>query len=219
MENADIIVSSLGGLSYGGVFIIALMANLILPVPEELILLAVGYLTGIGIFMYPLAMGIFVLGMIVSDYILYSLSYRGSKFVLKLKKKLDKRGYFKNESYIKENINKIIFFSRFLVYLRFIGPVIAGSLKIRRRVFLAYDLLALIIYINIFMLLGNYFHRQIYLIENGIAKFIHYFLTILVIIVVIIALRYIQKNFIKWMSTLTVYINNIIPEDISDGQE
>jgi membrane-associated protein len=213
MQNADVIVNSLGSLSYGGIFIIALMANLVIPVPEEIALLAMGYLTGIGVFTYPLAMIIFVLGMLVSDYILYSLSYTGSKFVSKFKERLKNKGYLKNEDYVKKNIKKIIFFSRFVVYLRFIGPVLAGSLKINRKVFLAYDFLALVIYVNIFMLLGHYFHQQVYLIENGIAKFIHYFLTIIILIIVVIALRYVQKNFLNWMNKISEYINNITPSN------
>lgn len=219
METADILVSSIGGLSYSSIFVIALLANLIIPVPEEIVLLAIGYLTGIGVLMYPLAMAIFILGMLVSDYILYSLSYRGSTIVSRLKKRLNKRGYLKDDNYVKQNIKKIIFFSRFLVYLRFIGPVLAGSLKTNRKVFLIYDFLALVIYVNIFMLLGNYFHRQIYLIENGIAKFIHYFLTLFIIILVIFLLRYIQKHFTRWMSALTKYINIVLPETKTDSTE
>jgi membrane protein DedA with SNARE-associated domain len=211
MEQTDVILNSIGGLSYGGIFVVALMSNLIIPVPEEIILLAIGYLTGIGVFMYPTAMGIFILGMLISDYVLYSLSYTGSRFVTRLKERLQKKGYFKNESYIKRNIHKIVFFSRFLVYLRFIGPVVSGSLKIKRKVFLTYDFLALVIYVNLFMWLGNFFHKQIFFIENGIAKFIHYFLTAIIVIAVIGALYYIQKNFIKWMNHLGDLISTIIP--------
>jgi hypothetical protein len=71
--------------------------------------------------------------------------------------------------------------------------------------------LALVIYVNIFMLLGNFFHRQIFLIENGLAKFVHYFLTLIIIVLVIFILKYIQKNFIKWLTKITEYINNFIP--------
>lgn len=211
MDKADIIANSLGSLSYGGVFVVALLSNMVIPVPEEIVLLAIGYLTGIGIFMYPAVMAIFILGMLASDYLLYSLSLRGSHLVSKLHKRLEKRGLLKNETYLRKNINKIIFFSRFLVYLRFIGPVVAGSLKVHRRKFLTYDFLALVIYVNIFLALGNYFHKQISIISNGIAKFIHYFETVIIIVLVVIVLRYVQKNFLRWMKKVGAYIPTIIP--------
>lgn len=211
MQETDLILKSLGGLSYGGVFLVALAANFVIPVPEELILLAVGYLSGIGIFIYPAVMGIFILGMLISDYVLYSLSFHGSHFVNKLKDKIQKRGFLKNEKYVRDHIHKIIFFSRFLVYLRFIGPVISGSLRIKRKSFLNYDFLALVVYVNIFLGLGKFFHRQIHIITNGVAHFLNYFLTGLIIVGTIFLFRFLHKNFLRWFYKISEYISNIIP--------
>lgn len=201
----------MGGLSYGGVFILALMSNMIIPVPEELVLLGMGYLTSIGIFKYHLVVVIFILGMLVSDYILYSLAKRGSKLTQKLQDRLERRGILKNKEYLEKHINKIIFFSRFLVYLRFIGPVVSGILGIDRKKFLKYDFLALIIYVNIFLGLGNYFHKQISFVTAGVARFKNYFLIIVAVAVSIFILRYIQKNFLKWITMFSEYIPTIIP--------
>jgi len=211
MTETDLIANSLGGLPYGGMFIIAFLSNIFLPVPEEVILLAVGYLTGIGIFTYPLMVGIFVLGMLISDYLLYSLSYKGSKLVKKLHKRLEKKGLLKDEKYLKKHIKKIIFFSRFLIYLRFIGPVVAGSLKTDRKTFLIYDFLALVIYVNIFLGLGNYFHEQIKFITDGVARFKNYFEIVIIAIITVLVLKFIQKNFLKWMKKAREYMPTIIP--------
>lgn len=211
MQETDLIVQSMGGLSYGGVFILALMSNMIIPVPEELVLLGMGYLTSIGIFKYHLVVVIFILGMLVSDYILYSLAKRGSKLTQKLQDRLERRGILKNKEYLEKHINKIIFFSRFLVYLRFIGPVVSGILGIDRKKFLKYDFLALIIYVNIFLGLGNYFHKQISFVTAGVARFKNYFLIIVAVAVSIFILRYIQKNFLKWITMFSEYIPTIIP--------
>ena len=211
MQEADIITKSLGSLSYGGMFIVALLSNIVIPVPEEIVLLATGYLSGIGIFIYPIIMAIFILGMLASDYILYSLSYRGSKLVSKLYKKLETKGLLKNQAYLKKHIKKIIFFSRFLVYLRFIGPIISGYLKIKRKTFLTYDFLALVLYVNLFMGLGNYFHDQIKFITEGVARFKNYIMTAVVILLTIYVLRYIQNNFLKWLRKVSEYMPTIIP--------
>lgn len=211
MQETDLIVQSMGGLSYGGVFILALMSNMIIPVPEELVLLGMGYLTSLGIFKYHLVSIIFILGMLTSDYILYSLAKRGSKLTKKLQEKLEKKGILKNKEYLEKHINKIIFFSRFLVYLRFIGPVVSGTIGIDRKKFLKYDLLALLIYVNIFLGLGNYFHKQISFVTAGVARFKNYLLIAAAVILSILLLRYIQKNFLKWITMLGGYIPTIIP--------
>ncbi len=220
MEETDLIAKSLGGLSYGGMFIVALMSNIVIPVPEEIVLLATGYLTGIGIFKYSLIMLIFIAGMLVSDYILYYLSFRGSHLVTKLHKRLEKKGLLKNQKYIKKHIKKIIFLSRFLIYLRFIGPVIAGSLKVDKKTFIFYDLLALVIYVNIFLGLGNYFHNQIKIVTEGVARFKNYVVFAILLIITILFFRYVQKNFISWMKKISDFMPTIIPGlEIKDKED
>lgn len=211
MTETDLIANSLGGLPYGGMFIVAFLSNIFLPVPEEVILLATGYLTGIGIFSYPLMVGIFVAGMLISDYFLYSLSYKGSKLVKRLHKKLEQKGLLKDEKYLRSHIKKTIFFSRFLIYLRFIGPVVAGYLKTDKKTFLTYDFLALVIYVNIFLGLGNYFHKQIRFITDGVARFKNYLEILLIAIITVLVLKFIQKNFLKWMKKAREYMPTIIP--------
>ncbi len=211
MEDSNAIIASLGGLSYFGVLILAMLSNMFIPVPEELILVVMGYLSGNGLFMYPMVMGIFILGLMISDYALYSLTLRGSRLVRGFIKRLQKRGLLKNEGYTRRHIKKIIFFSRFLVYLRFIGPVMSGYLKVDRKTFLTHNFLALVIYVNIFLGLGHHFHKQIEIITEGVGRFKNYLLTGLLIVFTIVVLRYIQKNFISWLRRIGEFIPTIIP--------
>lgn len=205
------ILESVGGLSYFGVLILAFLSNVVIPVPEELILIVMGYLSGNGTFLYPIVMALFVVGLMLSDYILYSLAFRGSKLVKGFMKRLEKRGLLKNESYSRRHIKKIIFFSRFLVYLRFIGPIMSGYLRIQRKTFLMYNFLALVIYVNVFLGLGHHFHKQIEFITAGVARFKNYLLVALLTIGTVIVLKYIQKNFMKWLRTIGEFIPTIIP--------
>ncbi len=211
MEEANLILDSVGGLSYFGVFILAILSNIFIPVPEELILVVMGYLSGNGLFLYPIVMALFVLGLMLSDYVLYSLAFRGSKLVKSFIKRLEKRGLLKNEAYTKKHINKIIFFSRFLVYLRFIGPVMSGYLRVNRKTFLSHNFLALVIYVNVFLGLGHHFHKQIEFITDGVARFKNYLLIGLLTIGTIVILRYIQKNFLIWLRKIGDFIPTIIP--------
>lgn len=211
MEETNMIIQSVGGLSYFGVFILAMLSNMVVPVPEEIILVVMGYLTGNGLFTYAYVLGIFIVGLMISDYVMYSLAFHGSKLVTRFIKKLEKRGLLKNEKYMRSHIKKIIFFSRFLVYLRFIGPIMAGYLKINRKTFLTHNFLALVVYLNIFLGLGHHFHKQIEVITDGVARFKNYLLAGLIIVGTILALRYIQKNFMTWIRHLSDFIPTIIP--------
>lgn len=205
------IINSVGGLSYGGVFILAILSNIFIPVPEELILVVMGYLSGNGAFLYPIVMALFVAGLMLSDYCLYSLAFRGSTLVRRLIKKLEKRGLMKNEAHTRRHIKKIIFFSRFLVYLRFMGPIMAGYLRVKRKTFLSYNFLALVIYVNVFLGLGHHFHKQIEFITAGVARFKNYLLIALFAFGTIIILRFIQKNFMKWLRHISGFVPTLIP--------
>lgn len=219
MEQTDAILNSIGGLSYFGVLILAIMSNVVIPVPEELILIAMGYLSGNGLFMYPLVMAIFIIGLMISDYVLYSLAFRGSKLVKGFIKRLQKRGLLKNEAYTRKHIKKIIFFSRFLVYLRFIGPIMSGYLRVNRKTFLSNNFLALVVYVNIFLGLGHHFHKQLEFVTAGVARFKNYLFIALIVVGTIVALRYIQKNFIKWLKKIVEFIPTIIPGLDSSSEE
>lgn len=211
MNETDIILQSVGGLSYFGVLILAFLSNIFIPVPEELILVAMGYLSGNGLFVYPIVMALFITGLMISDYALYSLAYSGSRLVKGFIKRLEKRGLLKNEAYMKRHIKKIIFFSRFLVYLRFIGPIMSGYLKVNRKTFLTHNFLALVVYVNIFLGLGHHFHKQIEFITAGVARFKNYLLMALLMIGTVVVLRFVQKNFMKWLRTIEDFIPTIIP--------
>lgn len=211
MEETNAILNSVGGLSYFGVLILAFLSNVVIPVPEEIILTAMGYLSGNGLFLYPVVMALFIVGLMLSDYVLYSLAFRGSGLVKKFIKRLEKRGLLRNEAHTRRHIKKIIFFSRFLVYLRFIGPIMSGYLRVKRKTFLMYNFLALAVYVNIFLGLGHHFHKQIEFISAGVARFKNYLLIALLCIGTIIALKYIQKNFVKWMRHIGEFVPTIIP--------
>jgi membrane protein DedA with SNARE-associated domain len=212
VEESNIIINSIGGLQYGGLFVLALMANMIIPVPEEVILLVSGYLVGTGHFNYLTTALIFLSGMYMSDIGLFYLSRKGNKFVEKLKSKIKNKNFLQDEDFVKRHIKKIIFGSRFLVYIRFIGPVLAGSTKTKWSTFLFYDFIALLIYVPFVLFIGKYFHKNISSVLNGVSVGRNIALTIILIILGFILLKYINKKFIKDFSQkVSSYIPTIIP--------
>lgn len=166
--SADIL-GQLNALSYGGLWVVSFLSNAIIPVPEEITLLSFGYLAGTGkvdiLFLIPIAIS----GLLTSDIIVYTLSKKGSRLVISIYEKFfAKKIENHSESWFDINLTKIVFFSRFLVQLRFIGPFLAGQKNMPLKKFISYDLLALSLYVPIYILLGKYFHSRVQSIINDV---------------------------------------------------
>ncbi len=167
------VINQLGALSYSGIWIFSFLSNVVVPIPEEIVLLALGYLSGTGAINGFITIPLVISALLINDIIIYKLSSRGSKITTYLyktffAKKLEKKG----EKWLHMNIKLIVFFSRFLMQFRFIGPFLAGSKKMPQRDFIISDLLALLIYVPLYISLGWYFHSRMLLIikDIGIAK-------------------------------------------------
>ncbi|MES2023324.1 MAG: VTT domain-containing protein [Patescibacteria group bacterium] len=175
------LIRNIGALSYLEIFGISIISNVIVPVPEEAVLLILGYLAGTqninGFILAPIVF----LGLLLSDIVMYFLSKRGAKVVNFFYQKVFASRLEGKTEWIGGHINKIIFFSRFLVQLRFLGPFFAGHLRIPFKKFLIYDFLALIIYVPMYLFIGWYFHSRVEFIIDGIG-------TIRNIIIIVVAL-------------------------------
>lgn len=190
-------VQSLGALSYGGMFILALMVNFIIPIPEEIILVLLGYLASTGVFKIWIIAPILVSGMITSDMVLFSVSKHGSKYLQKLKQKIQNNKLLRDENFVHNHIKKIIFVSRFITHFRFIGPVLSGSMKIKWQTFFLYDLIALCLYVPAWLFLGDYFHGRIRTLLEGVGVFRNILFIVIGVIGALLIYRFINKKFIQ----------------------
>ena len=160
--NTTNIIAQLGGLSYLGIFIVALLANMVIPVPEEIILLALGYLTGTGSVRLYFVIPIMIAGLLISDIVIYTLARRGNRLMIKIYDRFfARKSLFSNRQWVETHLHRIIFFSRFLIQLRFIGPFLAGRKDLPAKSFIAYDLSALVLYVPLYTMLGFYFQNRV----------------------------------------------------------
>lgn len=210
LESLDI--NQIGGLTYGGMFILALISNMVVPVPEELVLVAVGYFSAKGHFNFFYSYGIFVSGMFVSDTILYFMAYKGSRITKRLQRKIENNRHLKDEGFVKRHIRKIIFISRFLMYLRWVGPVISGVARVPYKKFALYDFLALLIYVPLILFLGFYFENYIDKIMSDVNRVRNIFMLIFSVIVLIFLAKNANKKFIRSITeTIDEYTPTWIP--------
>lgn len=197
MGETEIIINTLGALSYGGLFIFFLMVNSLMPFPEEVFILALGYIGSAGLVNMYLAGALAFIGLFISDIVLYSLIRGGNKFLVGWGKNLMGEDFFRHEVFLRKHLKKIVFLTRFFIGIRFLGPFIAGTLKMKRSVFILYDGAALFIFILMLIFIGNYFHAQFEVIISGlnVLKFGIFF--ILIILFFLFISRYFRRNIIK----------------------
>ena len=184
MVNTQFFITYLEHFSYIGIFILVLLSGYLIPIPEEILLLLVGYISGFGFNNLYIAMLASILGVLAGDNILFWLSrYKGSKLIDRLKRKIRRNELMKYRRLMKKHIGKTIFILRFIVGLRFFGPFLAGSMKAKWKTFQLYNLLAVVIYVPILVFLGYRFHNQLVLLitEFEIARHIIFVLSLVVL--------------------------------------
>ncbi len=156
----DGVIQVIQSFSYLGIVGFSMLVGYLIPIPEEIALLIVGYIAGVGLIKFYWAVITAAVGVIIGDNILFLLSLHGSKYIERLKNKLRKNKLIHYEHVMQEHIGKTIFFIRFIVGLRFFGPVLAGMLKIKWRKFFFINAAASILHALFFISLGYYFHRS-----------------------------------------------------------
>lgn len=201
-------IADVAGLTYGSMFTLALAANMVVPVPEEIVLLVVGYFTAKGHFSFLYSYAIFVSGMFISDTILYFMAYKGARITKRLAKKVESNRHLRDEGFVRKHIKKIIIMSRFVMYLRWIGPVLSGVAKVKYKTFALYNAIALAIYVPFVLWLGRYFENYIDNILSDINRVQNVFLFIFSIITLSILFKLINKKFLR---TITEKIDEYTP--------
>ncbi|MDH5442605.1 MAG: DedA family protein [Candidatus Nomurabacteria bacterium] len=204
MEETQSIIQTVSGFSYLGVFGIGLVANIFPFIPEELIVLMLGYLASDGLFNPFIVGGLIIVGLFISDCILFYLARRGNAWLYRFATKLG-ISISPDNNFIKRHAKKIIFFSRFVVQFRFLGPLMAGTVKTKWKTFMMYDFLALLVYVPIVLFLGDYFHDRIARVVEGVGVVRNVILVIMVVLGIIGIVMWLKSNILnivrKWISS------------------
>lgn len=168
VQSVQTIIESLPNIGLIGV---AVVANLFPGIPEEVLLLVVGYLIGTGSLVFWKAFVFLFVGFFVMDSVLFALARKGTKFLSKLQEKLLGGDIADHQDFIRKHSSKIIFFSRFALYIRWIGPVLSGSVRTPWKKFLLVDAIALGVYVPTMLLIGIYFRGRIQKVIEGVNAF------------------------------------------------
>ena len=194
MDNTFLFISLVSQFAYGAIFLLLLCSGYFFPVPEEVILFIVGYMASAGLIKIVPTIIVAILAIIIVDNILFHLAKVGSKFVIRFVNKFFIKGFMKDKEYVSHHIGRIIFFSRFIPFLRMAGPSISGTLNVPWKKFFPINTFAVIIYVPIIFILGynldNYFN---FLFLNPKNLLTLVFAIVVLVIVVLFRKRILNK--------------------------
>jgi membrane protein DedA with SNARE-associated domain len=185
MQETQGIIANIGAYSYLGVFVISILANVIVPIPEEIVIVAIGYVAATGVIDPFIAIPFVILGALTSDTVMYLLARRGTKLLTTFYDKFFAKLIGHRTEWVENSTHEVVFYSRFMVQLRFLGPFIAGQRKMKLRTFFTYELAALVVYVPLLILVGDYFRDRFELIVSGIGTVKNIFLLIIGILILI----------------------------------
>ncbi len=190
-------IHQLGGLSYLGVFGISLLAMIVLPFPEEVTLLSFGYLAGIGVFHFALLIPVCMLGLFVADFAIYQLALHGSKITNKAYQKMFAEKFDFLKDMTNEKLERLIIFSRFLIYFRFLSGFLAGYYKVPFKKFVGYEAVSLSVYVTLFIGMGYFLRNQLERVIAGVGVVQNIIVTIVLLFIAVAVFRSIKKYLIQ----------------------
>jgi membrane protein DedA with SNARE-associated domain len=146
-------------LVYLGIYAMLLLSALGMPLPEDLTLVATGYLIGKGLAQPIPAAAVGILGVLTGDQFVYSLGRRFGPQIVRhrwFSRVLPEKRYAWIRTKFDRYGEKLVFFARFVSGLR--GPVFiaAGILEMPRGRFILYDFAAALISVPLFILIGHF---------------------------------------------------------------
>ena len=145
-----------GNAAYLIIFGILVACGLGFPLPEDIPLIATGYLIWDGTMTWSGGIAVTLLGVIIGDTILYFI---GRKLGLRI---LDKKkgGLFsekrvrRSRAYFRKYGDKVVFFARFVAGLRAVVFFMAGAMHMKYRKFILLDGLAALVSVLVWIIIG-----------------------------------------------------------------
>lgn len=160
--------------TYLGLFVILLLCGMGLPMPEDIALLAGGFLVHRGVIRYPITLAVALLGVVAGDNSLFFLGRRFGTGLVRyfgLNRPGSKAQIDRIRAFMRRHGHRAIFYARFLAGLRALIYLTAGSFGVTPLRFLVYDLLGAIISVPIVVSIGYLFGGQLEVVIHYLGGF------------------------------------------------
>ena len=160
--------------TYLGLFTVLLLCGMGLPMPEDIALLAGGFLVHRGITRFPITLAVSLLGVVAGDNSLFFLGRRFGTGLVRyfgLNRPGSKAQIVRIRAFMRRHGHRAIFYARFLAGLRALIYLTAGSFGVTPLRFLAYDLLGAIISVPVVVSIGYLFGGQLEVVIHYLGGF------------------------------------------------
>lgn len=175
---------SLHHASYVGLYLLLGGSGVYAPVPEEFTLLTAGFLIARGAMNPFIVLAVAITAALVFDTVLYVLARSGVRYAVALRDKAFANGFEKTRIFSVNHPLRTVFFLRFFMGFRLIGPLYAGFNKIPWPKFALATLASIGIYFPFVLSVGYFFHRSLPFILR-IFRVLHVYLLLLLVVVVL----------------------------------
>ena len=191
----DFIVNYLDSLSYLGIFFVFIIP--FLPIPEEVLLLGIGYLVDIGDLNIYAAIAVSIGGIIAADNMWYWLGRSHSRIAAKVINKIGEERTAVYERMLKKHTGKYVFLSRFIPGARAIGPSLAGSMNLKHKHFWPFNIMDVFLYAPCFIFLGYFFNYNLEIAMDRIISARHIVFILFISLIGLTAAYVANKKFFR----------------------
>jgi membrane protein DedA with SNARE-associated domain len=160
--------------TYLGLFGVLLLCGMGLPMPEDIALLAGGFLVHRGVIRLPITLAVSLLGVVAGDNSLFFLGRRFGTGLVRyfgLNRPGSKAQIERIRAFMHRHGHRAIFYARFLAGLRALIYLTAGSFGVTPLRFLLYDLLGAVISVPIVVSIGYLFGGQLEVVVHYLGGF------------------------------------------------
>jgi membrane protein DedA with SNARE-associated domain len=150
--------------TYLGLLVVLILCGMGLPIPEDVALLAGGFLVHRGIIRYPITLAVALVGVVAGDNSLFFLGRRfgtGLVAYLGIGRPRSQRQIEWLTEFMRRHGHRAIFYARFVAGLRALVYLTAGSLGVSPSRFFLYDLAGAVVSVPIVVTLGYLFGNEL----------------------------------------------------------
>jgi membrane protein DedA with SNARE-associated domain len=154
----------LGRWSYPGIFVCVFIGNFGIPVPEEIVLLAAGFLAGRHVLELGTLYIIAILSAVAGDACGFVVGRTGGQWLfgwLSQKSTFLRKRYEHLRTFFQVHGNKAVFFARFIMGARFMAGPMAGAAGMRFWNFLGWNVLGAFIWCSVMITIGYFVGDQL----------------------------------------------------------
>lgn len=163
-------IGYLKNLSYPEIYLIIISSGHLIPVPEPVTLLILGYLAGVGRSSLIGLLIVTFLAVITFDLIIYFIGKSGSRLADKLTKKIHTHILDRYKDASNLELSSLFILSHFIPGWRIANPIIAGITDIDLKKFFTFTLISSFFYTPVYLLLGYFLRSKIFSILKVFQK-------------------------------------------------